>query len=299
MCGGFYMRLVHTTGHAIKRMERYIEPGGILHGATQYDVVDQLLESQNNCPDDEARDKAIIFGAGLLFPKLAHRPKALASTKVHAETLRRIATHLKDRLPEYRRVSIFLNSYIEAHTPRIYEPLKSQLSDINSIAEAISNLSAEPTDSEDIHRVLKKVSSAASALLHFYQIEIDQLTRDNKQLHSRVQVLEKKVSGLTRRRVVVTDTAGVDSLQLTAKLLRFKDNGHLPEFHTIRGRGAQSPEDWIRENLRGKLRTEELECAVGDKAVWFHVDKKLYRSMNERDFRQRRREKKVELAKAA
>jgi hypothetical protein len=267
--------------------------GGAFYRADSYGVVDEILDAIGTS-NNAARSNAVIAGARIIFPDIARSTRAhLGESHAQRETLRRIAKHLKMKLPEYRQINSFLKSYIEVAKPRVSSEHQEQLDATANVSDAIAALSPEPTDSEEIHGVLKKVSAAASALLYFYQVEVTRLGKELKHLRDDHSALTRKVAQLTRRRVIATESSGADSIQLTLKLLRLKSDGLLPDFETIRGRGAPSPSVWIEGHLGKHLTKQELKRVCGDQAVWYQVDKKLHKTLNDRAYRQREREKKT------
>jgi hypothetical protein len=265
--------------------------GGAFYRADSYGVVDEILGAIGNS-NNTARSDAVIAGARIIFPDIARPTRArLGENHAQRETLRRIAQCLKMKLPEYRQINSFIQQYIEIVKPRVSSEHQDQLDATANVADAIAALSPEPTDSEEIHGVLKKVSAAASALLYFYQVEVTRLGKELKNLRGHNDSLTRKVAQLTRRRVIATESSGVDSIQLTLKLLKLKSDGVLPDFETIRGRGAPPPSVWIEGHLGKHFTKQELKRVCGDQAIWYQVDKKLHKTLNDRAYRQREREK--------
>ena len=203
------------------------------------------------------------------IPKLARRAHADNEARLLNETLARIARHLRERIAHYQS----FYSEFKKRIPKLDNQhlAGEHIATLEDAIESVKKLSSTPTDPEEVHDVLRKVSAAAHALVFVQQEQI-------KQMEEKLVLMGSQLASLQREYAEVKQKLDPDRTANLVKRLRNIWTEHQIKYENRRG-SRVSASSWLRDNLVRPDRFSEEEIQLIPTAVYRQLDASLYRAL--------------------
>lgn len=209
------------------------------------------------------------------------------------DTLHRIARHMRDRAATYSELHSLAKKHIDnASYPHRTE---SSVATFDDAIAAVKILSPRPTDPEEVHAALRKISAAAHCLIFLQRDQIEALQQQLKRQETAFSELQEKNRELEhhlrhRNQVKIASDRPLmvraDEAHIVAKLVSLRTHIEYPRMPPGRAGKKVDPISWVRLNLGGsqgdRLSSDELEVVLAKPTLIKPFDSRLYLTLQKR-----------------
>lgn len=151
--------------------------------------------------------------------------------------------------------------------------------------DKLGELMLRPMSGRSVQETVSTFETCIVDLLAMTSEEIMNLREENARLVAKIERLQRPRAMVE---IYAGEALGKKAFQLTSTLFDIKKQHQIKDFSTSRGSNATDPSVWIVEKFGGHLSTEDLNIVLSNKAIWFQVDRGLYKTINEREYRARK-----------
>jgi murein L,D-transpeptidase YcbB/YkuD len=252
--------------------------------------LDVILDTVKFSTSDELL-RAMSLQVVQALPNESPAPTSKDPEKLLKDTLFRIARHIRERQQQYEKFYLVAKTTIEANN-ELHSRHADDISNLEAALNAAKNLGRQPTDPEEVHNVLRKISTAAHQLIFILQAQNQHLQVENAALEKKNTEYQNLIKVLKAKDKTKLGEPSDDDRSLRAvmvkpetapvlvKLLKLKEARivYRPKMGRGNGSGAAA---WIEANLCGsdtaKLLTKaELATVFDNPSLLKSFDPKLY-----------------------